>query len=84
MSKQSRQAEAKERQQYTEKLIPGVCGNCAHCKPVMGERLAYIDPNCRIKGTHMTPTQISQKCGIGGFSVRKLGSCAEHTFAANA
>lgn len=82
MSKKSKQAEAKERQQYTDKLIPGVCGNCAHCDPVMGERLAYIDQGCWSKGTHLVPVQVSQTCVKGGFNVKKMGSCAEHAFAA--
>jgi hypothetical protein len=80
----SKQSEAKEKQGYVEKFIPTVCSNCAHCQPVMGERLGYIDPNSWTKGTHMAQTQVSQKCGIGGFAVKKMGSCAEHVFSEDA
>jgi len=77
----SKQTDAKEKQGYVAKVIPMTCSNCTHCEPVMGERLAYIDPTCSAKGTHMAPTQVGQKCGIGGFSVKKLGSCNRHEFA---
>jgi hypothetical protein len=74
----SKQSEAKERQLYTPKFVPGTCGNCVYCEPVMGERLTYIDPLHWSKGTHMQSVQTGQKCGLGGFAVKKHGSCTEH------
>lgn len=75
-------AAAVERQQYTPKLIAGTCGNCMHVVPVMGQRLVYIDVTNLSKGTHMADVPVGQKCGLGGFPVKKLGSCREHEFVA--
>ena len=69
-----------EAQQYTSKLISGTCGNCLHVVPVMGERLMYLNPHQTMEGTEIRSVEVGQKCGIGGFSVKKLGSCAEHAF----
>jgi hypothetical protein len=70
-----------ERQQYTPKLIAGTCGNCAHVVDVTGQRLVYVDPSNYGKGTRMAAVVVGQKCGLGGFPVKKLGSCCEHAFA---
>lgn len=70
-----------ERQQYTPKMISGVCGNCAHVVDVVGQRLVYVDATNYGKGTRMADVSVGQKCGIGGFPVKKLGSCCEHAFA---
>lgn len=71
----SKQTDAKTRQGYSPKAVPHTCGNCRHCLPVMGEVLAYINPQSFMDGTHMVPTQVSQKCGLGGFAVKKMGTC---------
>lgn len=76
----SKQSEAKQRQVYVEKVIPMTCSNCANCEPVMGKRLAYIDPTRTAMGTHIATVQTGQECSIGGFSVKKLGSCNMHVF----
>lgn len=71
----SKQTAAKAKQGYTPKAIPHTCGNCRHCVPVMGEILAYKDPLSFTSGTHMVAAQVSQKCGIGEFAVKKMGAC---------
>lgn len=71
----TKSAKAKKEQDYTPKLIPQTCGVCQHCAPVMGQVLRYIDPDSYLSGTHMVSEPVSQKCGIGGFAVKKMGSC---------
>lgn len=65
----SKQSEAKDRQQYTPKLIPNVCGNCAHYKSSTTTRQGIFG------GTYTD--EANKHCGIGGFAVKKMGSCAE-------
>lgn len=73
----SKQQEAKQRQDYVAKAIPQTCSVCIHCAPVMGDVLRYKDrTNFTTGGTHMVVEQVSQKCGIGGFAVKKMGSCS--------
>lgn len=74
----SKQREAKDRQMYVDKFIPATCSNCTHCEPVMTERLIYNDPNSWAAGTRMGLVQTSQRCGLGGFAVKKQGACNEH------
>lgn len=69
----SRQSDAKERQQYTPKLIAGVCCNCNHYVSKKSTREGVFG------GTYTDES--NKRCGIGGFAVKKLGSCAEHAFA---
>jgi hypothetical protein len=70
---------AMEAQQYTPKFIAGVCGNCTHMTfdmelPAwMQEQAGVWDDKYKIEKNH--------RCGIGGFPVKKLGSCCEHAFA---
>lgn len=64
----SKQSEAKQRQHYTPKLIPSVCCNCVHFRKDVEKRVSLgqtwlIDKSLR--------------CGLGGFAVKKQGSCAE-------
>ena len=75
----SKQIKAKIAQGYVDKVVPMTCSNCANCVPVMGERLSYIDPTCYAKGTHMALIEVGQKCGVGGFKVKKLGYCNLHS-----
>jgi hypothetical protein len=67
-----------EAQQYTSKFQAGVCGNCAH-------RVVKMQLPLWMRGQpHYTPETHGAEqstCGIGGFQVRKLGSCCEHAFA---
>lgn len=70
-----------EAQQYTPRLIAGVCGNCTH-------RVATMNLPLWMRGQpKYTPEKHgveSNICGIGGFPVKKLGSCCEHAFAGDA
>lgn len=67
----SKQSEAKRAQGYVAKAIPQTCGNCAHFQfervNVNADRPQYEeyweDKNLR--------------CGIGGFAVKKMGTCDE-------
>ena len=70
-----KKTDSQVKQGYTPKAIPHTCGNCRHCVPVMGKILAYKDPRCFTSGTHMVDAQVSQKCGIGEFEVKKMGAC---------
>ena len=72
----SKQSQAKEAQQYVPKVIPQTCGVCRNCEPVMGEVMRYKDPTYTSDGTHMATEKVSQKCSIGGFAVKKMGSCS--------
>lgn len=68
-----------EAQKYTPKFIAGVCGNCAY-------RIATKTlPTWMQKqpGVWDVETYVveSSRCGVGGFPVKKLGSCCEHAFA---
>lgn len=71
----NKQSEAKEKQGYISKAIPQTCGVCQHCKPVMGDVLRYKDNQSYLSGTHIVSEQVSQKCAIGGFTVKKMGTC---------
>ena len=63
----SKQSEAKEKQGYVAKLIPSTCQNCAN----------MISNEVRIEW-HPTATKIAEfRCRIGGFAVKKMGSCNE-------
>ncbi len=77
MSKQYKAAI--EAQQYTPKLIAGVCGNCTHMKCDM-ELPAWMQ---RQPGVWEDKYKVAKnlRCGIGGFPVKKSGSCCEHAFA---
>jgi len=66
-----------ERQQYTPKLIAGTCGNCAH------RVVTLVLPAWMNNNPIYTPEAHgveNNKCGIGGFPVKKLGSCCEHAY----
>ncbi|HEX7687314.1 MAG TPA: hypothetical protein VF453_06395 [Burkholderiaceae bacterium] len=67
----SKQSEAKERQCYTPKLIPSVCGNCAHKRSTITEHPAEFS------WSKPYTTEKDLRCAIGGFAVRKMGSCSE-------
>nr|WP_315491635.1 hypothetical protein [uncultured Rhodoferax sp.] len=72
----SKKLSAKEEQHYAPKAIPQTCGVCRNCVPVMGDVLMYKNPKSFTEGTHMVSTQTSQKCGIGNFAVKKMGTCS--------
>ena len=84
----SKQSEAKERQQYTAKLIPGTCSNCEHFQfdRALPEWMEQHNKD-RAHVQHFVPYTVDKhglvknmRCGIGGFAVKKLGSCTEHAF----
>jgi len=65
----SKQSEAKEKQGYVPKAIPQTCGNCAHFMSDKVEREGYFG------GSYVD--EKSMRCGIGGFAVKKMGTCNE-------
>lgn len=72
----SKQSEAKERQQYVAKCAPQTCGNCAHLLFEMDfpvwmkkQRGVWCD-RFKLEKTNL-------RCGIGGFAVKKMGTCSE-------
>lgn len=67
----SKQSEAKERQQYVPKYEPAVCMNCAHYSSDVVERNAVFG------GTYKDES--NKRCGLGGFAVKKMGTCIEWT-----
>jgi hypothetical protein len=81
----SKQEEAKAAQSYTTAVIN--CGNCAHR---MWE--VSLDPWMEMENRREIcrgdkprysieshGTERKQRCGIGGFSVKKTATCAKHT-----
>lgn len=62
----SKKASAKEFQGYQDHTVPSVCGNCAH-------RNFKIKRRETLYKIHETET--CNQCGIGGFAVKKTGSC---------
>lgn len=75
----SKQTEAKERQQYTPKAIPNLCGNCANRKfdrVDTNEESAKKFPHSNIQPYFQ---DVNQRCGIGGFAIKKMGTCSEWT-----
>lgn len=71
----SKVANAKSLQGYIAKVVPNTCSICQHRVPVTAQVLRYIDPFLASEGTHYVTEEVGQKCGIGGFSVKRLGCC---------
>ncbi len=86
----SKQSEAKEKQGYVSKFEPDICGNCAnlmfdmefpewikeHNKNIIeGKRNYSFNKDGMYGDEHKQ--QKNLRCGIGGFSVKKQGSCEE-------
>lgn len=70
----SKQTQAKNDQVYNPKPVPAVCSTCKHfqCDRVMtyaGDK--WRDPKYDDKNL---------RCAIGGFAVKKHGSCKLHEF----
>jgi hypothetical protein len=63
----SKQSEVKKRQGYTDRAIPQVCMNCASFSFEIG---------CH-GGNPEYPREMNFRCRIGGFAVKKMGTCDE-------
>ena len=63
----SKQSEAKQAQGYEQKPVIPVCMNCKHYQSKMHEcpGIWY--------GPYVTEKEL--RCGIGGFAVKKMGTC---------
>lgn len=68
-----------EAQQYTPRFIAGICGNCAHRVADMALP-AWMQKQPGVWDVEKYGVE-NNRCGIGGFHVKKLGSCCEHAFA---
>ena len=65
----SKQAEAKAKQGYVPKAIPQTCVNCASFRSEKIEQ--------QTKYGHAWIKETNQRCSIGGFAVKKMGTCSE-------
>ena len=80
----SKQSVAKEAQGYTSEVKN--CGNCAHrtfaaslpqWMEIDNRREIFRGNNPRYS-IEIHGIERSQKCGIGGFAIKKTASCKEH------
>lgn len=66
----SKQSDAKKKQNYQAKPIPKTCANCKHF---------LFDTVKTHEGTTWRPegwfADKNLRCGIGGFAVKKMGTC---------
>lgn len=69
----SKQSEAKKQQKYNPKPDPA---DCAHCEHFTSEQVGN-----KGYGGKMYYQEKNMRCGIGGFAVKKRGTCANHAFA---
>jgi len=63
----SKQSEAKLSQNYVTKAVPKTCMNCANYR---SDLIPYTSWSGMVY-----QTEKNMKCVIGGFSVKKMGSC---------
>ncbi|MPQ56380.1 hypothetical protein [Duganella sp. FT27W] len=89
----SKQSDAQAAQQYNPKPDPATCGNCKHFAsekklPAWMERdnaegrkpLAWSGDIKRERYTaEEDGVEKNLRCGLGGFAVKKMASCAEFT-----
>lgn len=69
---------AKIAQAYTQKVTPPTCGNCEHMIFDMALP-AWMKKRPDIWFQDRFKEEINHRCGIGGFSVKKLGTCLQHS-----
>lgn len=62
----SGQSEAKEAQGYVAKATPQTCGNCVNYRSYKQLKVAPF-------GKYESETNM--RCGLGGFKVKKMGTC---------
>ena len=67
----SKQTEAKERQQYAAKCLPQTCSRCAYFQ------FDRVQTNAAYPQFAPYFEDKNMRCGIGGFAVKKMGTCAE-------
>ncbi len=67
----SKQSEAKKRQNYNPKPEYDICSNCDHYAGEMEFQKGAFGG---------WEKEINKSCKIGGFVVKKQGTCSEHTF----
>lgn len=77
----SKQSEAKASQDYIPKAHN--CGDCANLQSNMLMPQWMIDSNKVVPGSYNLASEYLMekniRCGIGGFAVKKMGICQEHT-----
>lgn len=81
----SKQSDAKERQQYTPKFIPGTCGNCSRFSCDIALPSWMQRQNVVAESEGKAPRwdikyygqEGNKRCTFGGFAVKEAGSCNE-------
>ena len=68
----SKQSEMKEKQGYVAKAIPQTCQNCTR---FLFDHLQTQKPTQWCKDGWWEDKNM--RCGIGGFAVKKMGTCRE-------
>jgi hypothetical protein len=66
----SKQQQEKDKQGYEARPTPRVCVNCFHFK---FDRVQTIEPSLWSKNGYWEDKNL--RCGIGGFSVKKMATC---------
>lgn len=66
----SKQEKAKLKQLYVDKCIPNTCSNCASYSSKIEEVERTFGLGTWVKESMM-------RCTIGGFKVKRMGTCAE-------
>lgn len=69
----SKQSEAKAKQCYVPKITPMVCSNCKQYESTITERKGVFGS--------VYHDESEKRCGIGGFAVKKMGTCNLHEYA---
>lgn len=67
----SKESEARKKQGYVPKAVPQVCMNCVNFKSEIVKRKDY---------GFEYEKETNQRCAIGGFAVKKMGSCNEFSW----
>ena len=68
----SKQSDAKAAQCYVAKITPMVCSNCKHYESKITEHEGVYG------GIYHDESE--KRCGIGGFAVKKMGTCSLHDY----
>lgn len=66
----SKQSEARIAQEYVPKYTPSICSNCLHFS---SERV-FVNKDWTGKDWFK---ETNMRCGIGGFAVKKMGTCMQ-------
>lgn len=73
----SKQSEAKAAQGYIDKAIPKTCGNCANFvyEMALPDWMRVQNQGEPGKWGDVHKQEQNKRCGLGGFAVKKMGTC---------